>query len=157
MLAEVLKAWPHVRGVLVDLPRTVARSEAVFAAAGVGERVSTSAQSFFDPLPAGADVYLLRGVLNDWPDEETVRILRRCAEAARPSGQVVVMGGVRADAAPRRLGVDMVLLGSRTNTVEEFRELARLAGLALIAVNERPGGGVAVVLRPIESGAEARE
>ena len=32
-------------------------------------------QSFFDPLPAGADLYLLRSVLNDWPDEETDAIL----------------------------------------------------------------------------------
>ena len=35
-----------------------------------------------DPLPAGADLYLLKSVLNDWADEPTVAILRRCAEAA---------------------------------------------------------------------------
>ena len=34
------------------------------------ERVTTVGQSFFDPLPAGADLYLLKIVLNDWPDRE---------------------------------------------------------------------------------------
>ena len=45
--------------------------------------MTVEGQSFFDPLPAGADLYLLKSVLNDWPDEPTVAILRRCAEAAR--------------------------------------------------------------------------
>jgi hypothetical protein len=54
-----------------------------FRSAGVTDRVTTIGQSFFDPLPAGADLYLLRGVINDWPDREATAILSRCAEAAR--------------------------------------------------------------------------
>src|SRR5207245_2467094 len=57
LLAEILRARPTVRGTLVDLPLTVARSAALFQAAGVAERVSAVGQSFFDPLPAGADLY----------------------------------------------------------------------------------------------------
>src|SRR4051794_25314516 len=52
LLAAVLLARPGVRGILVDLPRTVARAAEVFEAAGVADRVTTVAQSFFDPLPA---------------------------------------------------------------------------------------------------------
>src|SRR6266540_2004181 len=82
--AEVLGAHPGTRGTLVDFPGTVARSSKVFEGAGVADRVTTVGQSFFDPLPAGADLYLLRKVLNDWPDRETNAILRRCGEADRP-------------------------------------------------------------------------
>jgi hypothetical protein len=57
------------------------------AATGVAGRVTMAGQSFFDPLPSGADLYLLRGVLNDWPDREAVAILTRCAGAARPGPQ----------------------------------------------------------------------
>ena len=60
---------------------------------GVADRVSVVAQSFFDPLPVGADLYLLRKVINDWPDPQAIAILRRCAEAARPGGRVVSVGG----------------------------------------------------------------
>ena len=60
-------------------------------AAGLSDRVTLSGQSFFDPLPAGSDIYLLRGVLNDWPDREAAAILGRCAEAARPGGRVIVL------------------------------------------------------------------
>jgi 2,7-dihydroxy-5-methyl-1-naphthoate 7-O-methyltransferase len=148
MLAEILRAGPHLRGILVDHPGTVAHSAAIFEAAGVAERVTTVGQSFFDPLPAGADAYLLRKVLNDWPDRETVAILRRCAEAARPDGRVVVDGGVVADDEPRRLTIEKVLVGGVSNTVAEFRELARAAGLEVVAAAQRPSGRFVVECRP---------
>ena len=85
MLASLLRRHPRARGILVDLPGTVARAGELIESFGVAERVTVEAQSFFDPLPAGADLYLLKSVLNDWPDEPTVAILRRCAEAARTS------------------------------------------------------------------------
>ena len=96
-MAEVLRSRPEVRGTLVDLPRTVARSGEVFQAADVADRVTTVGQSFFDPLPAGADLYILKSILSDWPDRGATAILRRCAEAARPSGRVVVLNGVGPD------------------------------------------------------------
>jgi hypothetical protein len=133
MLAELLRAQPRLRGTLVDLPGPETRSREIFEAAGVADRVTSVAQSFFDPLPAGADVYLLRKVLNDWPDRDTVAILRRCADAARPSGTVVVIGGVVPDGTPRPLSVEMLLVGGRTNTLTEFRDLARQAGLEVVA------------------------
>ena len=132
LLAEILRTRPWVRGTLVDLPGTVARAAATFTAAGVADRVDAIGQSFFDPLPAGADVYLLKKVLNDWPDAETEAILRRCAEAARPRGQVVVISGVLPDGAQARLEIEMLLLGGRSDTLDEFRERARRAGLQVV-------------------------
>ena len=93
LLAEVLRARPAVRGILVDLARPVARSGELFQAAGVADRATAVAQSFFNPLPAGADLYLLKNVIGDWPDREATALLRSCADAARPSGRVVVFTG----------------------------------------------------------------
>src|SRR5215510_5012964 len=149
MLAEILRTRPWVRGTLVDLPGTVARAAATFAAAGVADRVDAVGQSFFDPLPAGADVYLLRKVLNDWPDAETEAILRRCAEAARPGGQVVVMGGILPDGAQPRLEIEMLLLGGRSDTIDEFRERARRAGLKMVAPGQPAGDTAVVHCRPL--------
>jgi 2,7-dihydroxy-5-methyl-1-naphthoate 7-O-methyltransferase len=87
-------------------------------------------------------------VLNDWPDEQTVAILRRCAEAARPDGRVVVLGGVSPDDAPRRLTIEMVLVGGTTNTVAEFEDLARTAGLEVIAARRQASGRFVVECRP---------
>jgi 2,7-dihydroxy-5-methyl-1-naphthoate 7-O-methyltransferase len=140
MLAEILRARPGLRGTLVDLPGTVARATEVFEAAGVADRVSTVARSFFDVLPSGADVYLLRKVLNDWPDQETTAILTRCAEAARPNGVIAIMGGVSPDDEPRRLTDEMPLVGGKTNTVAEFDGIARQAGLRIVRASTQPAG-----------------
>ena len=148
MLAELLRSRPKIQGTLVDLPRTVARSGETFRVAGVAERVSTIAQSFFDPLPAGADLYPLRVVLNDRPDREATAILSRCAEAARPSGRVVVLKGVGPDDAPKSLSIEMLLVGGKQRSVAEFRELAHKAGLEVLAVGQQPSGYFDVGCRP---------
>jgi 2,7-dihydroxy-5-methyl-1-naphthoate 7-O-methyltransferase len=137
MLACLLRRHPEVRGTLVDFPATVARAAEVINAAGVADRVTLAGQSFFDPLPAGADLYLLKSVLNDWPDEPTVAILRRCAEAARPAGTVVVLGGVSPDQAPPLLAIDMLVAGGKTSTLAQFAELARQAGLTVLAARHQ--------------------
>jgi len=147
LLAEVLRAHPNIRGTLLDLPRTVARSNEVFQAAGVADRVTIVGQSFFDPLPGGADVYVLKSVLNDWPDREATAILRRCAEAARPLGRVVVFTP-HEDASPALLM--MVLVGGKDRTLDEFREVAREAGLEVVAIGRQPSGRVIVECRPAE-------
>ena len=60
-----------MRGTLVDLPGTVQRAEGDFEKVG---------QPFFDPLPR-ADLYILKSILNDWPDAETDAILANVAHA----------------------------------------------------------------------------
>lgn len=151
LLAEVLRAHPSLLGTLVDLPRTVQRAMETFASAGVSERVTVAAQSFFDPLPSGADLYILKGVLNDWQDEEAIAILRRCAEAARPSGRIVVLGGVAADASRRGLiGHDQIVvtgLGGKHRNLDRFREIAHEAGLQVTATG--PPERFIVECRPV--------
>jgi SAM-dependent methyltransferase len=150
LLAEILRAKPAVRGTLVDLPPTIGRSAAVFQAAGVSDRVTAVGQSFFDPLPAGADLYHIKNPLADWPDREATIILKRCAEAARPAGRVVVLGGVSPDEAggPPPGLLMMVLVGGRERSLSEFRGLAHTAGLDVQAAERQPSGRFVVECRP---------
>ncbi|MBV9230284.1 MAG: hydroxyneurosporene methyltransferase [Chloroflexi bacterium] len=149
LLAEILRAHLQIQGTLVDFPGTVARAETLLQAAGVRERVRTVGQSFFDPLPAGADLYLLKKILNDWPDREAQLILSRCAQAARPSGRIVIMGGVAPDdSVPSLLTVEMVLLGGKERPLTAFRDLAHQAGLTVQMAGRLPSGRFAVECHP---------
>jgi 2,7-dihydroxy-5-methyl-1-naphthoate 7-O-methyltransferase len=136
MLAAILREHPHVRGVLVDLPATVARSDDVFEEAGVADRVTSVGQSFFDPLPPAGDLYVLSGIVNDWADEPAAAILRRCAEAARPDGSIAITGGFPEGDPPRNLDIEMLLVGGKDRSLEELRSLAATAGLDVVAVSE---------------------
>jgi hypothetical protein len=151
LLASVLAARPQLTGTLVDLPGTVARSGEVFRAAGVDGRVTAVGQSFFDPLPAGADVYTLHRVLSDWSDREAVAILYRCAEAAGSAGRVVVVGGVEPDGAGHSPGdlPMMVLFGGRVRSLTELAALAAQAGLEVRAHGCRTPGRFLVECAPL--------
>ncbi len=151
LLAAVLRDHPTVRGTLVDLPRTVARAGPILEAAGVAERVTIVGQSFFDPLPPGADLYLLKSVLSDWPDPEARAILTRCAEAARrSSGRVSILNGVAPEGAnPSPDVLMLVLVGGKQRSLAEFRELARAAGLEVQAYGTTLSGRFIVECHPI--------
>jgi len=140
LLAEILRAHSEVRGILVDVPRAVANSAEIFAAAGVADRAATSGQSFFDPLPAGADLYLLKNVLADWPDAEATALLRRCAEGARPNGKVIVLSGVGPGPVADPELLMLVLLGGKSRTLAEFQEMAARAALAIHGADRLPSG-----------------
>lgn len=137
LLAAILAAHPAVRGHLVDLGPTAADARRAFDAQGLAERARVTAGSFFDPLPAGADAYLLFDILHDWDDEQAQRILGRCVEAAPPHGRVLVVEGVGGRRADSESDLAMlVIFGGRERRVEDFRALGAPHGLVLDGVTD---------------------
>ena len=56
LLAAILRANDGVRGVLFDLPATVATARVVFEAAGVADRCEVIEGDFIDAVTAGGDL-----------------------------------------------------------------------------------------------------
>ncbi|RYP12601.1 hypothetical protein DL765_007232 [Monosporascus sp. GIB2] len=58
----------------------------------VWQRIELQGHDFFDPQPViGTDVYLLRMIIHDWPDEKAVRILQQLAKAMKPGSRILIM------------------------------------------------------------------
>lgn len=153
LLARILLANEHVQGTVVDLPNTVRGAEENLAALGLAQRCPVVAGSFFDPLPPGADVYLLSKILHDWDDDAAVRILRRCAEAAGPRGKVLIAemvpSGTEADPSFTYLDLHMlVYFGGKERTLPEFEELAGRAGLSVQRVRPANWGNAVLECVP---------
>jgi hypothetical protein len=141
VLAEILAAHPGVRGTVLDLPPTTSAAAERFAAAGLSERTSVVPGSFFDPLPAGADAYLLSDIVHDWDDAHASRILAGCARAVAARGTVVVIEPVLGRGVGT--GMDLFMLmcfGGRERTVDELVRLAEGCGLAMHASVEVADG-----------------
>jgi len=81
---------------------------------------------------APADVYPLSKVLNNWPARETSAILTRCAEAGRPSGVVLAVGGAAPDA-PLALTIEMVRPGRNDRPPAQLRRRCATVGLDVTA------------------------
>lgn len=140
LLAFILTAHPGLRGTLVDLAAPAESARRTLGDAGVGDRCEVVAASFFDPLPAGADAYILSGVLHDWDDAHALEILCRCSEAARSTGRVLVIEHCELDGieSERRTGANLRMLaftGGRERTLGDVEQLAARAGLRVAAVH----------------------
>ena len=91
LAAVLLKAHPELRGTVFDLEHARQGAVAQFTDASVSERCQFIAGSFFDSVPAGHDVYVLKSVLHNWDDERAACILARCRDALAPSARLLIV------------------------------------------------------------------
>jgi hypothetical protein len=138
LLAEILARHRGAHGILFDLPHVVAQPAAL-AARAPRERWSAEAGDFFERVPAGADVYVLKRILHDWGDEQCVRILHACRAAMGEHSRLLVADAVLppGNAAHPAKVMDilmMVFAPGRERTEREFAVLFERAGLRLARV-----------------------
>lgn len=139
LLAEILNRHPALRGILFDQAHVIAQPNQASATG----RCDLAAGSFFEDVPAGGDVYVLKRILHDWDDDAAIRILRTCARALRGPARVVVVDAVIRpgnDPDPNKaLDVGMLaMLRGRERTADDFARIFTAAGLRLTQILPTP-------------------
>jgi C-methyltransferase len=139
LLAEILAAAPTSRGILFDQTRVVESDPKPLHDNDVSDRVQLVAGSFFDDVPRGGDVYVLKNVIHDWPDDAALQILRKVRVAAGVGATVLLIEFVIPDHDREFPGkwvdLEMLLnLGSRERTAGQYRELLSRAGFHMTRV-----------------------
>jgi O-methyltransferase domain/Dimerisation domain len=136
LLSALMLRYPSVDGVLFDQPDVVAGARELLSAAGVTQRCQVVGGSFFDSVPEGGDAYLLKSVIHDWPDAESVEILRACRRSMPMHGRLLLVEQLL-DGSPDPLGTAfsdltmLVVAGGQERTTHEYASLLATAGLAL--------------------------
>jgi O-methyltransferase/methyltransferase family protein len=139
-LCAMLEAAPDLRGIVFDLPRVKARAEEFIARAGFSARCRFVAGSFFESLPAGADLYFLKHILHDWNDDSCNRILKTCVLACKPRGRILICERIvppgNALSPAKWIDLHMMLTthGGRERTEREFRTLLERAGFRITRI-----------------------
>jgi hypothetical protein len=137
VLTSILKRYPAMSGVLVDIDHVVAGGRANIEAQGLSGRCRAVAGDFFADVPAG-DAYVMKHIIHDWDDDRAVTILenarKRLTDPA--SGRVLLLEAVIQNGPGPDPGkiVDLemlVLPGGRERTADEFAALFTRAGLRL--------------------------
>jgi len=134
LLLAILARNAHLSGVLFDLPSAIQMMRS--SAGGRLPRTELIAGSFFESVPQGADVYVLKKVIHDWSDEQAIVILRNCRDAMTPHGKVLVAETIiPAGDEPnpiKLIDVNMlVVTGGKERTEAEYAALFTAAGLRL--------------------------
>jgi len=138
-LAEILTRHETMQGVLFDLPHVVAAAAERLQAAGLSARCQTIGGSFFESAPAGGDAYILRHIIHDWTDDQSVQILRCVRQAMSSQARLLVVEHVIQpgnEPAPGKYFdlAMMVLPGGMERTEAEYRRLFDAAGLRLARI-----------------------
>lgn len=149
LLASVLRAHPSLKGVLFDMAHATQAAVGSIEEAGLAGRCERVTGSFFDAVPPGADVYLLKSILHDWDDARCVAILRNCRRAMPPDARLLIVERIAPDAigtSPRDTAVScsdllmMVANGGCERSESAYRELTRAAGLQMTTIAALTGG-----------------
>ena len=149
LLLPVLGRHPAMRATIFDLPHVADAARSRIAAAGLSDRCEAVGGDAFVGVPAGADAYLLKGVIHDWDDKEAIAILRTCRAAMSDGSKLILIERILPeqidpdDALTRAKFIHdinmMVNPGGRERTEAEFRNLLSQAGLRLACVLAMPG------------------
>lgn len=152
LLAEFLLRHPGRRGVLLDLPDTVARARTTLEKAGVADRAEVVAGDFFAGWPRGGGLYVLCHVLHDWGDERAAAILRAGRPALADGAELAVIDlaapapGETGPAARAAASMDLYMMalfggsGGRERTIAEVEALLAGAGLRVVSAVRLPSG-----------------
>jgi NAD(P)-dependent dehydrogenase (short-subunit alcohol dehydrogenase family) len=143
LLAQILPAAPHLRGVLLERPHALAAARAKLAAAGCAGRCQPTAGDFPADVPPDGDVYILSRVLHDWDDQQCRLILQRCAEAMSPNAQLLILERLLPEDNSSSLAAawDVHMLcnvGGRERTAGHYRRLLRESGFMLTGQHRLP-------------------
>lgn len=137
-LSAVLLKYPQMRGILFDLPHVIERARERISAAGLSDRCQLVAGNFFESVPV-ADAYLLRHIIHDWNDEQSLRILQTIHRAMPQDGQLLLVESVIPPGNTPSGGklLDLVMLtipGGLERTEQEYRQLYASAGFQLTRI-----------------------
>lgn len=139
LLAAILAATPASRGVLYDLPSVVDGAPALLQEHGVADRVRIEGGSFFEAAPGGGDLYVLKSIIHDWPDDEAVTILGN-VRAAVAAGTTLALVEAVIPAHQRAFpgkwtDLEMLVnLAARERTADEYRAVLQRAGFRMTRV-----------------------
>uniref|UniRef100_A0A803LEE0 O-methyltransferase C-terminal domain-containing protein n=1 Tax=Chenopodium quinoa TaxID=63459 RepID=A0A803LEE0_CHEQI len=134
LMAEIVEAYPKIKGINFDLPPTVANAPQHSGVTHVGG-------DMFMEIPSANNV-IIKSVLHNWADKECLTILKNCQKAvSQKKGKVIIVDivlhpnghGIFDDAT---IALDLLIMantdGGKERTEDEWKKLLKEAGFARV-------------------------
>ncbi|MFI6932800.1 methyltransferase [Streptomyces sp. NPDC050287] len=152
LLTAILLPRPELRGIVFDSPSGVAEAPATLSKAGLTDRCEVQAGDFFQSVPGGGDLYIIKSVFQDWGDDEARAILRTVRAHMPESATLLIVGTVLPETADTSAPVAyftdlnmMVTTGGQERTEGEFRSLLTESGFTVRSVGLGQAGPLSVI------------
>jgi hypothetical protein len=136
LITTILKATPHLHGVVFDLPSVVEGAAGLIEQEGVADRCEIIPGNFFESVPVAGDAYILSSVIHDWDDDHAITILKNIRQNMPKDGRLLLVEYVIQpgnEPFPGNIS-DIIMLVTENGlerTEAEFRTLLEKAGFKL--------------------------
>jgi ubiquinone/menaquinone biosynthesis C-methylase UbiE len=139
LITSILKRNPNMRGILFDSPQVIEGAKSKIAESGVADRCEVAGGDFFQSVPHGADAIIMKWIIHDWNDAQSIAIMKNCHRALPENGKLILVEAVVPPGDEMHFAkfIDLnmlVMTGGRERTEEEFRQLYEAAGFRLTRV-----------------------
>lgn len=127
---------PNMRLANFEVPELKTKSIQQLKAAGL-DNVEFIGGNFFESVPSGFDVYILKHIIHDWNDEKCSIILRNIRRAINQTGLLLIIDNIisNQDYTGRLTKLDdvrmMALLNAESRTERQFTNLLKKNGFKL--------------------------
>jgi O-methyltransferase domain len=140
-ICSVLKKYPKMKGILFDLEGIVPGAEERIHEENLQGRCRVEHGDFFQSVPEGGDLYFMKSIIHDWPDDKAQTILRNCRRAleGKKKGNVLLLEflvpGPNQPHPAKVIDIEMLFFpGGRERTEQEFHDLFAGAGMRVTRV-----------------------
>jgi hypothetical protein len=135
LLATILKRNPQMKGTLYELPHVLEGAKNG-PLKPVMDRCTLASGDMFSSVPAGADAYIMKHIIHDWPDDRCIQILKACRAHVNSGGRLLVVDNVihpGNEFSPGKfLDLQMLIFPSGCERTEkQFRDLFSASGWQL--------------------------
>jgi ubiquinone/menaquinone biosynthesis C-methylase UbiE len=139
LLASILKRHSSVEGVLFDMPDVVEMARGRLTQEAVQSRCQFVPGNFFESVPGGGNLYMVKRILHDWDDKHSRQILANCRRDMPAQAKLIVLDAVvPTDNGPSFAKLQdlhmLVYAGGRERTEAEHRSLLESAGFYVLRV-----------------------
>jgi hypothetical protein len=143
IMTTILTQNPLLKGTVFDLPAVIEGTKQNIRAAGLEGRCDCMSGNFFESVPPGGDVYLMKHIIHDWGDDEAIAILRNCRQQMQDTGRLVLLEAViePGDAPHPSKFMDLEMIVSvvgKERTENEINALFKESGFKLSRIIPTP-------------------
>ncbi|MCY9515888.1 methyltransferase [Paenibacillus apiarius] len=136
LMEQLLTSCTQAKGIVFDQPAVIEGTTQFMKQSGLEERCVCVGGNFFEAVPEGGDAYMMKHIIHDWSDEESVSILSNCRSVMKKDGKLLLFEIVLGSGNEAHFGklLDMEMLAMSTGkerTQAEYERLFQQSGFRL--------------------------
>lgn len=91
LLSMILHKYKTVNGIVFDLDHVVAGAKEIAKQYHLIDRLKTISGNFFESIPEGGDIYLLKSIIHNLSDEQCIKLLKDIKNVLPEKGKILIL------------------------------------------------------------------